>query len=182
MTTTSILSLLLAIFKAIPTLKSWWDDLLVMYVTKAKNDITKDNVEAIKRALNEHDQRHIETQLGSETSGKPSGVEGTIIVNSLPGVKLLLIILLFAACVSKREINASIWLNNSPLPVELCEREVALKEYGFYRRLNNGNFEFISFCNKKSNKWLAIHKDDFNRLMNRVNEPSNSTRAIRILK
>lgn len=35
-----------------------------------------------------------------------------------------------------------------------------------YRKLNGGKFEFLSFCDKKSNEFLSMHKDDFERLMN----------------
>jgi len=73
-------------------------------------------------------------------------------------------------CVNKREINAAIWLNNSPIPQEICEREPLLKEYGFFRRLNTGGFEFISFCNPEAKNWLGMHKTDFYRMMNKASE------------
>jgi hypothetical protein len=94
----------------------------------------------------------------------------------------LSLLILCQGCVSKREINAAIWLNNSPLPVEICERDPVLKQYGFYRRLNNGKFEFISFCDEKARNWLSMHKDDFNRIMDRINEPNDSKKAIKVMK
>ena len=74
----------------------------------------------------------------------------------------------------REEIDATIWLNNSPLPATICEREPELKNYGFYRRLNSGQLEFMSFCRpctegvKDCAKfWLGIRDDDFNRLMDK---------------
>ena len=70
----------------------------------------------------------------------------------------------------RSEINATVWLNNSPLPADLCgpkEAKAPLWDYGFYRRLNSGGLEFISFCDASSNLWIGIHKDDFNRLLDK---------------
>lgn len=53
----------------------------------AKKQKEKDNREAIERAINENDQRAIETQLGSTQTGKPTNHIGTSIVDSLPGVR-----------------------------------------------------------------------------------------------
>jgi hypothetical protein len=73
--------------------------------------------------------------------------------------------------VSRKEIRAAIWLNNGPIPKEICEREPEVAWYGFYRRLNNGKLEFVSFCNPDSKEWLAMHKDDFAELINRGTAP-----------
>lgn len=68
-------------------------------------------------------------------------------------------------CVSKKEIKASIWLNNSPIPEEICLREPDLRNYGFYRRLDNGKIEFISWCNKEASHWLSIFDKDLERIL-----------------
>lgn len=57
-----------------------------------------------------------------------------------------------------------VWLNNG-MPQGVCEREPSLRDYGFYRRLNDGGYDFISFCDDRAKDWLAVHKDDFNRMM-----------------
>jgi hypothetical protein len=68
-------------------------------------------------------------------------------------------------------LNAAIWLNNGPLPESVCA-DPHNKLYGFYRRLNDGNFEFVSFCNPKANEWVSMHKDDFARLIDRATRPN----------
>jgi CTP:phosphocholine cytidylyltransferase-like protein len=74
MTVASVLSLLLAIFKAVPTIEIWWERLVVEYVKFSKLKIAKENKAAIIEALKSDDQRGLEDE---EHSGIPSGV-GTI--------------------------------------------------------------------------------------------------------
>lgn len=81
-------------------------------------------------------------------------------------VRVLLILFLCASCVTAKRVKAHLWLNNSAIPSEICAREPSLYDYGFYRRLNGGKLEFVSFCEKKANEFLAMHKSDFNKLMN----------------
>lgn len=81
MTTASALSLLLAIFKAVPTIEIWWERLIVAYVKLNTIKIANENRDAIIAALKEGDQREIEDD---EHSGNPSGV-GTF-RPYLPGV------------------------------------------------------------------------------------------------
>lgn len=76
------MSLLLAVFKAVPTLETWYQRLMVEYVKLRKLQIAKENRQAITDALKDQDQRGLEDE---EHSGKPSGV-GTI-RDSLPGVR-----------------------------------------------------------------------------------------------
>lgn len=95
-------------------------------------------------------------------------------------IKLIALVAL-ASCVSKREVDAKIWLNNFPVPKESCDAAPAIKEYGFYRRLNDGNFEFVSICNKASRGFKQMSNKDFARLMNRINEPDDNQKAVEIL-
>ncbi len=90
-------------------------------------------------------------------------------------------LLFLGSCVTRNRINAYLWLNNSPVPQEICDREPALKEYGIYRRLNDGNFEFISVCDIRMKNFLAMHKDDLARILNETQEMPNKTRANRSL-
>jgi len=82
---------------------------------------------------------------------------------------VLIFALSFLGCLAPKrsEINASIWLNNAPLPEELCQTHKELNDYGFYRKLNDGNLEFISFCNKDAAQWLSMHQSDFEKLMDK---------------
>lgn len=48
-------------------------------------------------------------------------------------------------CVTRAEVDALAWLNNG-LPKEICDREPELANYGLFRRLNDGKFEFLSYC------------------------------------
>lgn len=72
---------------------------------------------------------------------------------------------LLAGCITAAQIHSKTWLTNSPLPAALCEREPELKDYGFYRRLDDGKFELISFCNPLAAKMLGMHKDDYKDLL-----------------
>lgn len=81
MTVASVLSLLMAIFKAVPTIEIWWGRLLVEYVKLNKIKIARENKQAIISALKDGDQRGLEDE---DHSGNPSGV-GTF-RPYLPGV------------------------------------------------------------------------------------------------
>lgn len=88
-------------------------------------------------------------------------------------MKVLLLLAMataFSGCIDRDQIEASIWLNNG-LPQDLCDQEPELHDYGFYRKLNDGSLEFVSFCDPKSKEWLSMHSDDFNRLMDEAGMP-----------
>jgi hypothetical protein len=85
--TLKVLGVLLALFKAVPALKDWWEQLIVLYVEHQKKVIRREIREAITYALVEQDQRKIEKALGSPHAGKPVNVPNSEIVDSLPGVK-----------------------------------------------------------------------------------------------
>jgi hypothetical protein len=74
-----------------------------------------------------------------------------------------------------------LWLNNTPIPQDICEREPILKDYGLYRRLSTGNFEFISFCDSKVNQFYSMNKDDLARLLNGTQKMSDQKAAARAL-
>lgn len=62
---------------------------------------------------------------------------------------------------------ARIWVANGPIDEELCLKEKRLQEFGLYRRLNNGNYEFISYCDTEINQWLGIHGADLEQLLDK---------------
>lgn len=89
---------------------------------------------------------------------------------------LSLSLLLFTSCKTptRPEINAKIWLNNAGgnSLKAICAREEALKDFGFYRRLNNGKLEFVSFCSSTSTGFVAITEKDFNEILDKyIPEP-----------
>ncbi len=87
MTVTAALSLLLAISKAIPVIDKWLEELAAAYVKARVSAMKKETREAIKKALEIDDQRTIEETIGSSSAGQPTGAPGSVIVDSLPGVK-----------------------------------------------------------------------------------------------
>jgi hypothetical protein len=46
-----------------------------------------------------------------------------------------------------------------------CLADPGLAEYGFYRKLSNGQFEFISFCQPEAGTMISVTKDDFDKIM-----------------
>lgn len=75
-----------------------------------------------------------------------------------------------SACIHRPQIYANLW-NSAPLPVELCDKYPEIKPYGFYRKLNNGKFEVMPYCSPLSENWLAIYKDDLEKLLNEAAVP-----------
>jgi hypothetical protein len=73
----------------------------------------------------------------------------------------------FPACITRQEVRAYTWLNNG-LPADLCEREPRLQDHGFYRRLNDGRLEFISFCQPNAKDWIGIHRQDFEDVLDKL--------------
>ena len=86
---------------------------------------------------------------------------------------LLLCMIVLSGCLTRAKIDAAIWLNNG-LPADLCEKEPELKDYGFYRKLDSGQLEFVAFCDPRAREWLSMHKDDFNKLMDEAGIPPAS--------
>ncbi len=74
------------IIKAWPTLKSWVESFMKFYVEREIANMKKEDREAIKKAINEQDQRDLEKQIGYSKAGEASGLPGAVIVDSLPNV------------------------------------------------------------------------------------------------
>lgn len=83
----TILKAIIAVIVAIPTIKGWFDSLVKMYVEQQIASWRAEDRAAIKKAIDEQDQRDIEKALGSSHAGEPSGIPGTEIRETLPGVK-----------------------------------------------------------------------------------------------
>lgn len=78
---------ILIILKAIPALKSLVDTFISWYVQTEIKGFKEDVRAGIRAAVHDHDQRDIEKAIGSTGAGEPSGIAGTEIRDSLPGVK-----------------------------------------------------------------------------------------------
>lgn len=86
MSVTSVLAILRAIFKAIPSIQDIWDRLLALYVQSQIDSFDAAIVDGIRQALADHDQRQLEKTIGSPRAGVPSGAPGAEQVDKLPGV------------------------------------------------------------------------------------------------
>jgi hypothetical protein len=83
------LSVLIALLKAIPTLKEWFDQLVAMYIKSQIATMKEENKNAIHEALVKKDQRPIEKAIGSSEPGSRSGLVDSELRDSLPGVPKL---------------------------------------------------------------------------------------------
>lgn len=77
----------LTIIKAIPAVRSAFELLVALYIKQEIARMKKENVEVIKKAFIENDQREIERSMGSSRAGLPSGNPGSETRDSLPGVE-----------------------------------------------------------------------------------------------
>jgi len=83
----AFIAAVLSIAKAIPVVDKWIQQLVVEYTNARIDSMKKEDVEIIKNAITLQDQRELEKTMGSSRAGELSGVEGSVIVDSLPGVK-----------------------------------------------------------------------------------------------
>lgn len=82
----SAFTFILALLKAIPTIKQWVDAFISMYVQHEISSMHENDKKAIRKAINEHDQRDLEKQIGNSNAGEESHLPGTELRDSLPGV------------------------------------------------------------------------------------------------
>jgi hypothetical protein len=80
------LTALIALLKAVPAIKGWWDQLVVWYINREISSMREELQNAIYKISSAKDQRDLEKYLGSPRAGEPSGVSGSEIVSDLPGV------------------------------------------------------------------------------------------------
>lgn len=74
----------MALIQAIPALKSLVDQFVTLYVSQVIQGMRAENIQAIRDALDKHDQRGLENAIGSPLAGKPSGDAGSVIVDAPP--------------------------------------------------------------------------------------------------
>jgi hypothetical protein len=85
---TLILSLLKALAVATPALIKLSEAFVAWYIEQRWKSMERGLSDAIRKAIDKHDQRDIEEAIGSPTAGEPSGIPGTIIVDKPHGGKL----------------------------------------------------------------------------------------------
>jgi hypothetical protein len=78
---------ILAIAKAIPIIDSWLQKLVVAYTNSQITSMKQEDIDAIKAAIEKQDQRALESAMGSTKTGEMSDVNGSVLVDKLPGVK-----------------------------------------------------------------------------------------------
>lgn len=81
---------------------------------------------------------------------------------------------------TRSQVDALIWLNNGA-PKEICDREPTLHDYGFYRKLDSGQLEFLSFCavgadgqTPLSEDYVSMKNEDFQKLMDELQRQPKS--------
>ena len=77
--------LILAIIKAIPAIKDFFDQFVSWYVDHEIASMKAELSNAIYKS-SQGDQRNLEKYIGSPRAGLPSGEPGSVIVPELPGV------------------------------------------------------------------------------------------------
>lgn len=79
---------------------------------------------------------------------------------------LILILLATSSCVTRKQIDAATWVNNfNAIPNEACYPGNALYRVGFFRRLDDGKFQFVSICSDTANKMLSATAEDYKKLI-----------------
>lgn len=71
---------------------------------------------------------------------------------------------LFPACMTRQEIRAHLW-ENTGLPADLCASEPRLRDYGFFRRLDSGGFEFLGFCRPEALGMQSVTKESLKEIL-----------------
>jgi hypothetical protein len=81
-----IIALITAIAKLIPVIGGWIEKFIVYYTNASIDRMKSENLKAIRKVLDEKDQRELEKAIGSPSAGLPSHTPGADIVDSLPNV------------------------------------------------------------------------------------------------
>ena len=96
---------------------------------------------------------------------------------SLAMLGLLSSMLLLQGCPSRAEIDAEIWLNSGITP-DVCAKYPELKQFGIYRKLDTGKYEFISYCTTVPDangnqvnavqQYLSVNAQKFNKFLDEL--------------
>lgn len=83
---------------------------------------------------------------------------------------LLISFLALTGCPNRAEIRAHLWLE-SGIPKKICAAVPEVAKSGIYRKLNDGRYEFISYCNPEIAHYLSIQDAELNDILNRYIGP-----------
>lgn len=75
---------IIALLKAIPIIDGWFQQLVAAYTASQIASMKKENRDAIRKAIIEHDQRGLEEAIGNPNPGEASGDSGAVIVDAPP--------------------------------------------------------------------------------------------------
>jgi hypothetical protein len=81
---TNIILAILAIARAVPVIAEFLEKLSVAFTASRLASFRKENLEALRKAVKEYDQRDLEKAIGNPNAGEPSGDAGSEIVDSIP--------------------------------------------------------------------------------------------------
>jgi hypothetical protein len=81
----SWVSAIVSLIKAIPIINGWFEKIAEYWYEQRIIAMKKELADAIEKAR-QGDQRDLEKYIGSPRAGKPSGLPGSELVDSLPGV------------------------------------------------------------------------------------------------
>lgn len=85
------------------------------------------------------------------------------------GSRLIWLVLLSLAmlqgCLTRKQIEAASWLNNFKAVQELCVKYPELRDYGFYRKLNDGNLQFLSMCEENAQRMVSFLDTDLKKIL-----------------
>lgn len=68
----------------IPAMISFFEKLMAEYTKLQVSKMKKENRDAIRKAIEEHDQRDAEKAIGNPDAGEASGEDGAVIVDAPP--------------------------------------------------------------------------------------------------
>ena len=75
--------------------------------------------------------------------------------------------LAISGCITRQEIDAHIWLQ-SGIPATVCQASPKIAKSGIYRKLNNGKYEFISYCSPLIRHYLSIKDSEYEELLEKL--------------
>ena len=76
-------STIIAIIKAIPIIQKWFEELFILYFNMQVDSMRAENVKAIRKAIDEKDQRDIERALQSTLAGKRSHEVDSVLIDDI---------------------------------------------------------------------------------------------------
>ena len=66
----------------------------------------------------------------------------------------------------QKEIDANVFLFDK-LPKKICVQYPELQDIGLYRKLNNGNEEVVSYCDKEIEQYLGFYNRDVQKMLDK---------------